>query len=131
MCNTYKNSNPREPRISHPIPGRPWSKFGRHLFHFNNTDYLLTVEYYSKFPEISKLSDTTALSVIVAMKSMFTRHGPQCTSTEFSDFAKVCEFEHVTSRPGHTSSPNHTKPVKESSKVTLTLPCWNTATHHG
>jgi len=96
VCNTRKNSNPREPLISHPIPGRPWSKIGTDLFHHNGSDYLLFVDYYSKFPEISKLSDTTAQSVIVAMKSMFARHGipdtvvsdngPQYASTEFRNF---------------------------------------------
>lgn len=110
----HKSSNPREPLISHPIPGRPWSKIGIDLFHYNGSVYLLSVDYYSKFPEISKLSDTTAQSVIVAMKSMFARHGipdtvvsdngPQYASTEFSNFAKVWEFEHVMSSPGHAQS---------------------------
>lgn len=111
VCNMHKNSNPREPLISHQIPGRPWSKIGTDLFHYNGSDYLLSVDYYSKFPEISKLSDTTAQSVIVAMKSRFARHGipdtvvldngPQYASAEFSNFAKVWEFEHVTSSPRH------------------------------
>ncbi len=47
----------------------------------------------------------------MAMKSMFAKHGipdtvvsdngPQYASTEFSNFAKAWEFEHVTSSPGH------------------------------
>lgn len=59
VCNTHKNSNPKEPMISHLIPGRPWSKMGTGLFHFNGSNNLLSIDYYSKFPEISKLSDTT------------------------------------------------------------------------
>lgn len=59
-------------------------------------------------------TDTTAQSVIVAMKSMFARlgipdtvvshNGPQYANTEFRNVAKVWEFEHVTSSPGHTQS---------------------------
>ncbi|KAL7851899.1 hypothetical protein SRHO_G00176840 [Serrasalmus rhombeus] len=60
VCNTNRNSNLREPLLSHSLPGRPWAKIGTDLFHYNGAEYLLCVDYYSKFPEISKLSNTTA-----------------------------------------------------------------------
>lgn len=54
--------------------------------------------FFSKFPEIAKLSDTTSSSVIVALKSMFARpgipdvvisdNGPQYASAGFKDFAE-------------------------------------------
>ena len=55
--------------------------------------YLLCVDYYSKYPEITKFCDTTSRGVITAMKSTFARHGipvsvvsdngPQYASGEF------------------------------------------------
>lgn len=68
----------------------------------------------SKFPEIMKLKDTTSSSVIVAMKSLFARHGipdavisdngPPYASAEFKDFAESWEFRHVTSSSTHAQS---------------------------
>ncbi len=69
VCNTHKNSNSREPMISHPIPGRPWSKIGTDLFHFNGSNYLQSVDYYSKFPEISKLCTSRWLISLVLVTS--------------------------------------------------------------
>ncbi|KAL6481774.1 hypothetical protein MHYP_G00098540 [Metynnis hypsauchen] len=113
VCNANRNSNPREPLLSHSLPGRP-SKIGTDLFHHNGAEYLLCVDYYSKFPEISKLSNTTAQGVILSLRSVFARHGipdvvvsdngPQYASAEFSNFTRDWEFKHITSSPGHAQS---------------------------
>ncbi|KAJ8365010.1 hypothetical protein SKAU_G00138410 [Synaphobranchus kaupii] len=113
-CNENKNSNPREPLIPHPLPGRPWEKIGTDLFHHKGSEFLLWVDYFSKYPEIAKLSDTNSRGVITSMKSMFARHGipdivvsdngPQYASAEFKTFTESWEFEHVTSSPKHAQS---------------------------
>lgn len=114
VCQANKNNNPREPLIPHELPDRPWSKVATDLFHFNGKEYLLCVDYFSKFPEIQRLTDTTSRGVIMAMKSVFSRHGipdtlvsdngPQYACAEFKQFARDWEFRHVTSSPGHAQS---------------------------
>ena len=37
--------------------------------------YLIAVDYYSKFPEVTSLENTKSQGVINAMKSIFSRHG--------------------------------------------------------
>lgn len=79
------------------------------LFHFNNAEYIMCVDYYSKYPEISKLSGTTSKHIITALKSVFARHGVpdelfsdngrQLISAEMQDFATSWEFEHSTLSP--------------------------------
>ena len=74
-------------------------------------DYLLVVDYYTNYPEISLLADTTSSTVIKHAKSIFARHsiprvvisdsGPQYLSKEFQEFAKKWEFQHITSSPYH------------------------------
>uniref|UniRef100_A0A8C6NRG0 Gypsy retrotransposon integrase-like protein 1 n=1 Tax=Nothobranchius furzeri TaxID=105023 RepID=A0A8C6NRG0_NOTFU len=113
-CNENRNSNPKEPLLSHPIPTRPWEKVGTDLFNHNGSEFLLCVDYFSKFPNILKLTETTSRGVIVAMKSIFARHGipdvvvsdngPQYASAEFKEFAKRWEFKHITSSPTHAQS---------------------------
>ncbi|KAJ8358824.1 hypothetical protein SKAU_G00153490 [Synaphobranchus kaupii] len=82
---------------------------GTDLFHHKGSEFLLCVDYFSKYPEIAKLSDTNSRGVITSIKSMFARHGipdivvsdngPQYASTEFKAFTESWEFEHVTSSP--------------------------------
>ncbi|XDV38013.1 hypothetical protein PO909_007505 [Leuciscus waleckii] len=114
ICNKHRNSNSREPLVSHPVPERAWSKLGMDLFHFRDADYLLVVDYFSKYPEIAKLNDMTSKQVIAVLKSMFARHGVpdelfsnngrQFVSAEMRAFAASWEFIHRTSSPGFPQS---------------------------
>lgn len=104
------DNNPREPLLSHPLPSRPWEKVGTNLFQFRGSEFLLCVDYFSKFPEITKLRNTTSGSVIVALKSVFARHGiPDDVISdnglmEFKYFAESWGFRHTTSSRGHAQS---------------------------
>lgn len=79
------------------------------MFEIDGTQYLLTVDYFSRYPEVKKLSTTTSTTVITALKEVFARHGipekvrsdngPQFASEEFARFASSYEFRHVTSSP--------------------------------
>lgn len=62
-------------RYSHSIPERPWEKVATDLCHYKGSEFLLCVDYFSKFLEITTLRDTTSCSGIIAVKSMFARHG--------------------------------------------------------
>ncbi|GFS20133.1 retrovirus-related Pol polyprotein from transposon 297-like Protein [Elysia marginata] len=64
ICAKFRSSNRKEPMISHAIPDRPWAKLGADIFHFGGHDYLLIVDYFSKFPEIARLSNKTTSGVI-------------------------------------------------------------------
>ncbi|CAJ1049307.1 uncharacterized protein K02A2.6-like [Xyrichtys novacula] len=128
-CQEHQNSNPREPLISHPVPERPWEKVGTDIFHFKGSDFLLCVDYFSKFPEIVKLKNTTSSSVIVALKSIFSRHGicdhllsdngPAYASVEFKDFVNDWEFKHSTSSPGHAQGNGQSERAIQSIKKLL------------
>jgi transposase InsO family protein len=104
----------REPLIIAELPDYPWQRIATDLFMFNGTDYLLVVDYFSRYPEIIKLSSTNSLSIITGLKSIFSRHGipetvmsdngPQYTSKEFKEFAKCYNFTHITSSPHYPQS---------------------------
>ncbi|XP_062569484.1 uncharacterized protein LOC134231537 [Saccostrea cucullata] len=72
-----RNSNPNEPLISHDIPDYPWETIATDLFTWNNQEYLLVVDYYSRYFEVEKLHKTTNCSqyIIEKMKKIFSRHG--------------------------------------------------------
>lgn len=110
-----KESKPgKEPLISTVLPKYPWQAVGTDLFELNKHNYVLVVDYFSRFPEVVKLTSTTSANVISALKSVFSRHGipevvrsdngPQYASAEFSTFASSYGFQHITSSPRYPQS---------------------------
>ena len=99
--------------IPHEIPDRPWAKVGADIFSFKNQEYLVVVDYYSKFPEVEQLTCKTANGVISALRQIFSRHGiPEilfCDNMPFAShvmasFAEEMGFEIITSSPRYAQS---------------------------
>ena len=74
-CLRYRSNNQREPMIAHQIPDLPWLKVGTDIMTLKGKDYLVVVDYHSKYPEIALLEDKTASTVVLHLKSIFARHG--------------------------------------------------------
>ena len=114
ICSTYQRENTREPMLPHIIPERPWSQLGADLFVFNGNNYLILVDYYSSFIELSLLHTTTSQQIITHLKSQFARHGipdrvitdngPQFSSDVFRQFTKDYCFQHCTASPYYPQS---------------------------
>jgi len=87
---------------------------GTDLFELKGKHYLLVVDYFSRYPEIIKITSTTSASTIVALKAIFSRHGipevvrsdngPQYNSQEFTTFSESYGFKHITSSPLYPQS---------------------------
>ena len=112
-CATYKMKNQKEPMIAHHIPDRPWQKLGTDLCEHKGKNYLVVVDYYSKFIETALLPNKTAGTVITHLKSIFASHGiPEelvsdnmpFNSKEFDEFAKKWGFKQTTSSPTYAQS---------------------------
>ena len=113
-CITNRNKQPQPPLITRPLPEYPWQRIGADLFEVNNKHFLVIVDMYSRFIEISYLTTTTATNVIAKIKNsfarfgkvqeLFTDNGPQFACAEFAKFAKDYEFKHVTSSPHYPQS---------------------------
>ena len=114
ICADFQVRNPRQSLQTHEIPDRPWSRVAADLFSLHGKNYIVLVDYYSNFLEVSELPDTTACSVIQFLKERFSRHGiPDClvtdngsqiVSQEFIQFTTDWEFKHVTSSPRYPKS---------------------------
>ena len=75
VCHKFRNSNCKEPLRPQEIPSRPWAKVAADMFQFKGSEYLLCVDYYSKYPEIVRMPTTSSSQTIIAFKSVFARHG--------------------------------------------------------
>ena len=52
VCLSHRNAQPKEPLRPHPIPELAWQKVGADVLTYQSKDYLLVVDYYSKYPEV-------------------------------------------------------------------------------
>jgi transposase InsO family protein len=115
-CSTCgKTFSPRkEPMILTELPQYPWQKVGVDLFQLKGSNYLLVVDYYSRYPEVHKLNSTTADATTHTPKSTLPRpgipetvtsdNGPQFSSQSFADYARRYDFQHTTTSPLYAQS---------------------------
>jgi transposase InsO family protein len=103
--------------IASPLPERPWQKIGSvrsDLFHHNGKDYIIAVDYYSRFFEVAPLKNTTSENIVNHLKSFFCHHGiPEIVMSDnglqfsvatFSKFVDEWGFTHSTSSPYYPQS---------------------------
>jgi len=113
-CQLNRHRNPAQPL--HPIdpPDYPFQKIGADLFEFRGVDYLLVVDYYSKWPSALPLRSLTASSVIREMERIYadfgvpeqliSDNGPQFGCAEFRKFSREKGVRHTTSSPEYPQS---------------------------
>ena len=109
ICLSKRPSQHAEPLISTPLPERPFQKVAADLFEFEKKEYLIFVDYYSRFIEIASMGNITSETTINRLKNIFARYGvpaslmtdngTQFTSASFEKFSKTWNFAHDTSSP--------------------------------
>uniref|UniRef100_A0A147BN06 RNA-directed DNA polymerase n=1 Tax=Ixodes ricinus TaxID=34613 RepID=A0A147BN06_IXORI len=102
------------PLLQTPLPERPWEVIGMDLFSFEGDNYLVVVDYFSRFFELVKLRTTTTKDITKALRPMFARfgtpdvirsdNGPQFASADFKSFTRDWSIKHVTSSPYYPQS---------------------------
>ena len=99
--------------LPHDIPGGRLQNLAMDIMTYHGHDFLVVVDYYSKYPDISQLSDKTAKTIITHTKSICSRHGiPEeividnmsFGSREFKDFAHEWGIQKTTSSPMYAQS---------------------------
>lgn len=106
-CARYSRNNFKQSLESHPVPNLPWVRVEIDLYEINNCNFLILIEYFSKFVEMRKLHATTSNNVINNLKNIFSIHGfpnilfsdggPQFNCQEFKKFANEWKFDHEMS----------------------------------
>ena len=112
--NKGDETNTDEPLNKHPMPERAWQILGTDLFNWNNNDYFIIVDYYSKFSYIRKLSTATSAMVAEQTKQILSEcgipqrvisdNGIQFTGEAYQLFVSTWGIEHVTKSAGYPMS---------------------------
>ena len=77
-CDTCRRNRPtqrEQPLRPVELPGRPWEKVAIDIFHYKRNEYLVIIEYYSRWIEIKQLTRLTSAYVMSRVKTVFTTHG--------------------------------------------------------
>ena len=100
--------------LGHEIPTMPWSKLTMDIFTFDNSNYLVVVDYTSKFRLIRRLSSMIAQAVTEMLKSIFAEYGlltciisdngPCYISESFAVEMHKLRIQHITTSPHHHQS---------------------------
>ena len=96
------------------VPPHPWHTLGSDLFYHKRLDFLVVVDYFSKFLIVRKISNSTSSAIIKELDSIFSEYGkpylfrsdngPCYTSAEFKIFLDEWKIEHRTSSPHYPQS---------------------------
>ena len=70
----YQKSQHKEPMISYDIIDGRWKKIAMDIMTFHGQDFLVLVDYYSKYPEFTQLPDKSAKTIVAHTKSVCSRH---------------------------------------------------------
>ncbi|XP_054769307.2 uncharacterized protein K02A2.6-like [Lytechinus pictus] len=129
-CNELQKAQQKEPLLQHEVPNYPWETVGTDLFHFEGDEYLVIVDYWSKFPVVRKIRGSCTSSTVVRItKNIFSEqgiplkivsdNGPQFSSREYKSFTDQWNIQHVTSSPHYPQSNGLVERAIQTIKSTL------------
>ena len=129
VCLKHKVNRP-EPLSPTPFPECPWRELGMDFFQCQSLDYLIVIDYYSRFIEIAAMNKNKRGSEVVrCLKSMFSRHGipekvrsdngPPFDSAEYAKFANDWGFMISTSSPKFPKSNGEAERAVQTAKSIL------------
>ena len=113
-CEEHRSSKRHEPLMPTPMPEGPWQKLGADICELDKQQYLVVVDYYSRYIEVVHLLDLTSKTLIYKFKNLFARHGlpyelrtdntRSFNSKEFLEFTQTYDIEHEFSSPHFSQS---------------------------
>ena len=114
LCQEQQNALMTNQCSISEVPPHPWHTLGSDLFYHKRLDFLVVVDYFSKFLIVRKIPNSTSSAIIKELDSMFSEYGkpylfhsdngPCYTSEEFRIFIDEWKIEHRTSSPHYPQS---------------------------
>ena len=114
ICQSQQNSTAIIQKYVSEVPPHPWHTLGLDLFYFQRIDFLVVVDYFSKYLIVRKIPNSTSSAVIKELGMIFSEfgkpqifrsdNGPCYLSQEFKFFMQNFLIEHRTSSPHYPQS---------------------------
>ena len=114
ICQSQQNSTTSIQKYVSEVPPHPWHTLGSDLFYFQRIDFLVVVDYFSKYLIVRKIPSSTSSAVIKELGMIFSEfgnplvfrsdNGPCYSSQKFKFFMQNWLVEHRTSSPHYPQS---------------------------
>ena len=114
ICQSQQNSTAIVQKYVSEVPPHPWHTLGSDLFYFQRIDFLVIVDYFSKYLIVRKIPNSTSSAVIKELGMIFSEfgnpqifrsdNGPCYSSQEFKFFMQNWQVKHRTSSPHYPQS---------------------------
>ena len=75
LCQENAPSNPQHSQYISEVPPHPWHTLGTDLFYHRKQDYLVLVDYFSKFLIVRKLPNSTTRAIVKELSITFSEYG--------------------------------------------------------
>ena len=105
---------PAEPLRATPLPERPWWRLATDVLEHNGTQYIVVVDYYSRYIDAKPLAAADSQNLISYFSSLFSLLGVPGSlvsdnaayflSEAFKAFLAKWDITHITSAPRHSQS---------------------------
>lgn len=113
VCQTFQKSKVKEKLVSHSIPDVPFFKIGMDFAEFWGKNYLVVIDYYSRWLEVFQVNNKDSEVVIKYCKELFAKFGVPSEviadnnpfgSYSFKKFAEKWGFKVTNSSPHYPQS---------------------------
>jgi len=74
-CLKYQRKQTKEPMQTQEIPILPWQVAASDVLEHKNQNYLVVIDYYSKYIVAMRLNGKTSSDIIRCLNEIFSRHG--------------------------------------------------------
>lgn len=131
-CNTCQEQLPKqqkEPLIIHEVPSTPWTKLATDIFSLHGIEYLVIVDYHSKYPIVKKLNglkSSTIAKIFAEAFSLFGRpreivsdNATQFTGEPFQKLMEDWGIRHTTSSPRYPRANGMAERFVQTIKTTI------------
>ena len=77
VCQEFHSKQSKEPLIPTELPRRAWHTMRTDIFFFDDDEYLIIAEYYSKYPFVRRLprGQSNSKTVVNLTKQIFSEQG--------------------------------------------------------
>ena len=73
-CMKYQSKQLKEPMKTRDVPLLPWQTVASDILEHKNQNYLVVIDYYSKYIEPLQLKGKASQDVIQGLNEIFSRH---------------------------------------------------------